>query len=62
MDHCENCEKDVEGVWIDFGIGGYEYWGYRGFHTDLQYVCPECEGRLPNQYRSPREQALAESC
>jgi hypothetical protein len=41
--YCPECQVNVRPVRRDFGIGGYEYWGCKGFHTDWRNVCPECE-------------------
>ena len=33
----------VEAKWEDYGIGWYEYWGHKGFDSQMVAVCPECE-------------------
>ena len=30
---CSHCRLPCAGVWIDTGIGAYEYWGSRGVDT-----------------------------
>jgi endogenous inhibitor of DNA gyrase (YacG/DUF329 family) len=44
--YCPTCEKNVETITIDEGIGWYEYGGVRGYHKDIQEVCPECWGQV----------------
>jgi hypothetical protein len=44
--YCAHCECNVGAVKVDFGIGGYEYWGSREVHHDWSEVCPRCEGDL----------------
>ena len=43
---CENCNDTVSGKPVDFGIGAYEYWGYRGVNKQIVIVCDECEEPL----------------
>lgn len=43
---CPGCgAADPDIVTVDFGIGAYEFWGARGFHSDEHLVtkCCECE-------------------
>ena len=42
---CKCCGEECRAVLVDFGIGPYEYWGSREFHTDVQRVsdCCECD-------------------
>jgi len=46
---CPHCHKDVEGTWIDEGIGPYEYWGAKGNDTHMHFVCEECDGELESE-------------
>jgi len=46
---CPHCHKDVEGKWVDEGIGAYEYWGAKGVHTQMDFVCEECDGPLESE-------------
>ena len=39
---CKEC-GEVEVVWIDNGIGPYEYWGQKCNQHDWQVVCEQCE-------------------
>lgn len=43
---CEECLCHCNGVWVDFGIGSYEFWGARGFDTRWEYVSDCCEADL----------------
>jgi hypothetical protein len=43
---CEDCGKMVRGTWADFGIGAYEYWGYKGVDTNFQFVSECCEAPI----------------
>lgn len=53
---CPHCGSDADGVWVDEGIGSYEYWGARGVHIDWVFVCPDCDSQLETPYNSPHEQ------
>lgn len=50
MEWCKNCEKDVDPVPEDGGIGPYEFWGAKGFDSHMAMVCPECEEILELSY------------
>lgn len=39
---CCACERNVDIVEEDHGIGAYEYWGSSGVHHDWQDTCQEC--------------------
>ena len=43
---CDECHKPCEGVWRDFGIGSYEYWGQVCRDKNTQYVSECCDGDL----------------
>jgi len=43
---CSRCGNGCTAVWIDFGIGPYEFWGDRGTHHDYQVVSPCCEAEM----------------
>lgn len=38
----------VKVKWEDHGIGAYEYWGARGYDSQMRPVCPECDETLEN--------------
>ena len=42
--YCGECKEECEGEWVDFGIGGYEYWGFRGNDVQWAFVSKCCEG------------------
>lgn len=44
--YCKHCENYVVPAVEDVGIGPYEYWGQKGFDTQLIYLCPICEGEF----------------
>lgn len=41
--YCPTCQKQIDSVMQDNGIGPYEFWGQQGTHHDWVEVCPECE-------------------
>ena len=54
---CPGCDrKDPDMVWVDFGIGPYEYWGAPG--TDIQwcYVTKCCEASVEDLIESDDNQ------
>jgi Zn finger protein HypA/HybF involved in hydrogenase expression len=53
---CEQCECNVGSIKVDFGIGGYEYWGSKEVHHEWREVCPRCEGDLTDA-RTEEEEA-----
>ena len=46
---CPHCHKEVEGKWVDEGIGVYEYWGSKSVDTQMGFVCEECDGPLESE-------------
>ena len=48
---CPACGEVCSGVWEDFGIGSYEYWGARGTDVRMVYVSNCCEAQLPEPER-----------
>lgn len=48
MTVCPSCGTECTGIWADFGIGAYEYWGARGVHTLMRFVSDCCEAELPS--------------
>lgn len=40
---CPRCFDDCGYEWLDYGIGPYEYCGYRGVDTQWRSVCRGCE-------------------
>lgn len=46
MSYCGNCGKVCEMVQRDMGIGPYEFWGRKGFDSDLQWVSECCEATV----------------
>lgn len=40
---CESCGKPCYGVRVDYGIGPYEYWGYKGVDHDYGYASDCCK-------------------
>lgn len=43
---CNDCGKECRAVMMDFGYGGYEYWGARGTHHDYRPASPCCEAEV----------------
>lgn len=43
---CANCGLPCGGVWIDDGIGPYEYWGRRGWHSAWRVASDCCEDEI----------------
>lgn len=48
---CPGCDQECMGVWSDFGIGPYEYWGAPGVDVQMAYVSSCCEAALPEPKR-----------
>lgn len=46
---CPHCHKDVQGQWIDTGIGPYEYWGAKCNDVQWALFCEECEEELESE-------------
>jgi hypothetical protein len=46
---CPNCHADVQGTWIDEGIGTYEYWGAKCVDKRMAFVCEECDEPLESE-------------
>ena len=44
---CPSCGEECRGIWVDFGIGAYEYWGATGVDSRLVFVSDCCEVELP---------------
>ena len=44
---CPECEMECEGYYEDFGIGPYEFWGRKGFDSDVRFISDCCQGELP---------------
>lgn len=44
--YCGECKKECDWQVLDYGIGGYEFWGARGVDVNLQTVSKCCEGDL----------------
>jgi hypothetical protein len=44
--YCGECGKECDWVQRDFGIGGYEFWGASGFHSNIQTVSKCCDGDI----------------
>lgn len=59
---CKECGKPCKVSWEDFGIGGYEFWGFCGTHTDIRPVsdCCECDlfedAELTKPYHAEKEE------
>ena len=43
LGYCDACEKEVEVIIQDEGIGPYEYWGAVGNDSQIIAVCTECD-------------------
>jgi len=43
---CKNCEEDVDVYMEDVGIGSYEFWGAKGYHSEMGYFCAECDDEI----------------
>lgn len=50
---CEFCENPCNGIWVDYGIGEYEFWGSKGSDVDVLFVSDCCES--PLELREPEE-------
>jgi hypothetical protein len=46
---CPHCHAEVEGKWVNEGIGPYEYWGAKGNDVQMDFVCEECDGQLESE-------------
>ena len=57
---CPHCHADVEGCWIDEGVGSNEYWGSYGYDTQMIFVCEECEGELESEHTYKESKQIAE--
>ncbi len=40
---CMACGQECRSVEVDFGIGPYEFWGFRGVDRDVRLVSNCCE-------------------
>ena len=47
---CPNCGADALHVWVDDGIGQYEFWGQRCVDSHKSFVCSECGEPLDVEY------------
>lgn len=53
---CPGCGAiDPECNWEDFGIGAYEYWGFTGFDSHLEFVTRCCEAPPEKFWPDPVE-------
>ena len=43
---CDCCGQPATLARVDIGIGPYEFWGQRGFHSDVRTLTPCCESTL----------------
>lgn len=43
---CGSCGEPCRPTDVDFGIGSYEYWGFKGVDTNVQTVSDCCEASL----------------
>lgn len=43
IEKCPECGYSGQAVQLDYGIGAYEFWGFRGVHHAYCWVCPKCE-------------------
>lgn len=43
---CGACGQPCESTTVDFGYGGYEFWGRTGNHRDVQTVSACCEAAI----------------
>lgn len=46
---CPNCRNDVEGMWVDTGIGPYEYWGQKCTDSKMTFVCEACDSPIETE-------------
>lgn len=46
---CPNCGKEVEGQWVDTGIGSYEYWGSKDTDIRNEFICENCNETLETE-------------
>ena len=44
--YCKHCEKDVDVYSEDFGIGPYEFWGSKGYDSQIGFFCSECDEEI----------------
>ena len=44
--YCGACGKECDWQDVDYGIGGYEFWGAPGSDVNIQRVSECCEGDL----------------
>lgn len=50
---CPACGQECSGVWIDNGVGHYEFWGAPGVDRQMFYVSNCCETELTDQPDRP---------
>jgi len=53
--YCAECGKPCQGEFADFGIGSYEFWGFKGNDSRRVFVseCCEAEVYLNGEYYEP---------
>lgn len=57
---CPHCREDVEGTWVDEGIGSYEYWGQKCNDTQMVFQCENCGGELESEYSYEQDRKRAQ--
>lgn len=50
---CESCQQPCTGVWVDTGIGAYEYWGEKGVDVCWSVVSHCCGADVLDRDPSP---------
>lgn len=46
---CSDCGKECEVIWIDVGIGPFEFWGAKGVDRSFQCVSLCCEAPMHDE-------------
>ncbi len=44
--YCERCEEPCSPAFVDFGIGPYEYWGFKGVDKRIEVASDCCEALI----------------
>jgi len=44
--YCTECNESCNAKDVDFGIGAYEYWGYKSVDRNIQTVSDCCEAEI----------------
>lgn len=52
---CSECGKECGVQVLDYGIGGYDYWGARGNDIQMCAVSDCCEGEVLESEPEPEE-------